>query len=142
GMATKGGLSEALAKVPMVVALASRANETTARAHLVLPTLHPLESWGDYEVQAGIVGLLQPTMGPVPIAGKPVDAKATGDVLLSGGRQALGSEVGKGPLKWASSQELLNEECQKQGKAYSAGKPFAEVGEEALKRGGGRREGR
>src|SRR5262249_61131413 len=134
GMATKGGLSEALAKVPMVVALASRANETTARAHLVLPTLHPVESWGDYEVQSGIVGLQQPTMGPVPIAGKPVDAKSTGDVLLTVGRQALGTEEGKGPLKWATFEELLNEEWQKRAKDYRT--PFAEFWEEAQKRGG------
>src|SRR5262249_17174559 len=134
GMATKGGLSEALAKVPMVVALASRSNETTARAHLVLPSLHPLESWGDYEVQGGIVGLLQPTMGPVPIAGKPVDAKATGDILLTVGRQALGTEEGKGPLKWATFEELLNEEWQKRAKEYRT--TFAEFWEEAQKRGG------
>src|SRR5262245_23980391 len=134
GMPPKSGFTDALAKVPMVVALASRANETTARAHLVLPTLHPLESWGDYEVQGGIIGLLQPTMGPVPIAGKPVDAKATGDILLTVGRQALGTEEGKGPLKWATFEELLNEEWQKRAKEYRT--TFAEFWEEAQKRGG------
>jgi molybdopterin-containing oxidoreductase family iron-sulfur binding subunit len=135
-MPPKSGFIEALAKVPMVVALASRSNETTVRAHLLLPTLHPLESWGDYEVQDGVVGLMQPTMGPVPIGGKPVDAKATGDVLLAVGRQALGMEEGKGPLKWASFQDLLNEEWQKRAKDHASGKPFPEFWEEALKRGG------
>jgi molybdopterin-containing oxidoreductase family iron-sulfur binding subunit len=134
GMPPKSGFSDALAKVPIVVTLASRANETTARAHVVLPTLHPLESWGDYEVQGGILGLLQPTMGPVPIGGKPVDAKVTGDVLLTIGRQALGSEEGKGPLKWATFEELLNEEWQKKAKEYRTS--FAEFWEEAQRRGG------
>ena len=135
-MPPKAGFTEALAKVPMVVALASRSNETTARAHLVLPTLHPLESWGDYEVQDGVSGLMQPTMGPVPIGGKPVDARATGDVLLAVGRLALGAAEGQGPLKWASFQDLLQEEWQKRAKDYASGKPFAEFWEEALMRGG------
>jgi molybdopterin-containing oxidoreductase family iron-sulfur binding subunit len=132
----KTGFVEALGKVPMVVALASRANETTARAHLVLPTLHPLESWGDYEAEGGVIGLMQPTMGPVPIAGKPVEARAVGDVLLSLGRDALGMEEGKGPLKWTSFEELLRERWQTYAKSYAAGKPFVEFWEEALKRGG------
>jgi molybdopterin-containing oxidoreductase family iron-sulfur binding subunit len=135
-MPPKSAFAEALAKVPTIVALATRSNETTARAHLVLPTLHPLETWGDYEAQDGVVGLMQPTMGAVPIGGKPVEAKATGDILLSLGRQALGSEEGKGPLKWASFQDLLTEEWQKRGKEYGGGKAFAEFWEEALRRGG------
>jgi anaerobic selenocysteine-containing dehydrogenase/Fe-S-cluster-containing dehydrogenase component len=139
-MPPKSGFAEALGKVPLIVALASRPNESTARAHLVLPTLHPLESWGDYEAADGVIGLLQPTMGAVPIDGKPVEAKATGDILLSVGRQALGSEEGKGPLKWASVQDLLTEQWQKHAKEYAGGKPFAEFWEEALKRGGTWRE--
>src|SRR5262249_42596386 len=69
-MPPKSGFAEALGKVPTIVALANRSHETTVRAHLVLPTLHALESWGDYEVEDGIAGLMQPAMGPVPIAGK------------------------------------------------------------------------
>jgi anaerobic selenocysteine-containing dehydrogenase/Fe-S-cluster-containing dehydrogenase component len=135
-MPPKSGFAQALAKVPLVVALASRPNETTTRAHLVLPTLHPLEAWGDYQVEDGVIGLMQPTMGPVPVGGKPVDVRATGDILLSVGRQALGLEEGKGPLKWASFQELVTEQWQKLAKEHGAGKPFAEFWEEALKRGG------
>jgi anaerobic selenocysteine-containing dehydrogenase/Fe-S-cluster-containing dehydrogenase component len=130
------GFIEALAKVPMVVALTSRSSETTARAHLILPTLHALEAWGDYEAEAGVIGLMQPTMGPVPIEGKPVDARATGDILLSVGRQALGAEEGKGPLPWASFQAFLTEEWQARAREYAPGKPFPEFWEEALKRGG------
>jgi molybdopterin-containing oxidoreductase family iron-sulfur binding subunit len=50
-MPPKSGFVEALGRVPLVVSLATRPNETTARAHLVLPTLHPLESWGDYAAE-------------------------------------------------------------------------------------------
>jgi anaerobic selenocysteine-containing dehydrogenase/Fe-S-cluster-containing dehydrogenase component len=135
-MPPKSGFVEALARVPTVVALTSRASETTARAHLILPTLHPLESWGDYEAEAGVIGLMQPTMGPVPIDGTPVDARATGDILLSVGRQALGAEEGKGPLPWASFQALVTEEWQARAKTYDPSKPFPEFWEEALRRGG------
>jgi anaerobic selenocysteine-containing dehydrogenase/Fe-S-cluster-containing dehydrogenase component len=135
-MPPKSRFTEALDKVPTIVALASRSNETTARAHLVMPTLHPLESWGDYEAEESVIGLMQASMGPVPIDGKPVDARATGDIFLFVGRAALGSEEGKGPLKWASFQDLLTEEWQKRSKEYGGGKPFAEFWEDALRRGG------
>src|SRR3972149_11466899 len=89
-MPPKSGFAEALAKVPLVVSLASRPNETTAKAGLVLPALHPLESWGDYAAREGVIGLMQPAMGPVVIDGKPVEGRAAGDILLSVGRLALG----------------------------------------------------
>jgi molybdopterin-containing oxidoreductase family iron-sulfur binding subunit len=132
----KSGFVEALAKVPMVVAIASRANDTTSRAHLVLPTLHPLESWGDYEGQTGVVGLMQPTMGPVPIDGKPVDVQATGDILITSGRRALNAEEGKGPLPWENFQALLSEEWLKRARDLGAGQAFPQFWEETLKRGG------
>jgi anaerobic selenocysteine-containing dehydrogenase/Fe-S-cluster-containing dehydrogenase component len=135
-MPPKSGFAEALGRVPMVVSLASRANETAARANLVLPTLHGLESWGDYEAEAGVIGLMQPTMGPVPVDGKPVDARAVGDILLAVGRLALGSEPGKGPLRWPTFRDFLTEEWQKHAREYAPGKPFTEFWEEALRRGG------
>jgi molybdopterin-containing oxidoreductase family iron-sulfur binding subunit len=136
GMPPKSGFAEALGKVPLVVSLASRPNETTARAHLVLPILHALESWGDYEAEEGVLGLLQPTMGPVSIEGKPVAARATGDIFLGVGRQALGLEEGKGPLRWATFEEFLKEEWQKVARGYGQAGPFMEFWEAALRRGG------
>src|SRR5258705_286636 len=135
-MPPKSGFAEALAKVPLVVSLASRPNETTARAHLVLPTLHALETWGDYASEDGVLGLMQPTMGPVQIDGKAIDGKATGDVFLRVGRQALGLEEGKGPLKWATFQDFIRDEWQKTAKDYGNTAPFAEFWEAALRRGG------
>jgi anaerobic selenocysteine-containing dehydrogenase/Fe-S-cluster-containing dehydrogenase component len=136
GMPPKSGFAEALAKVPMVVSLQSRPNDTSGKAHLVLPSLHSLESWGDYAPRDGVIGLIQPTMGPVTIDGKPVDARATGDILLTVGRLALGSAEGKGPLKWGSFEEYVREQWQGFGREYGAGKSATDFWEESLRRGG------
>ncbi|HET8576193.1 MAG TPA: molybdopterin-dependent oxidoreductase [Methylomirabilota bacterium] len=135
-MPPKVGFGEALGKVPLVVSLAGRPSESTARAHLILPTLHPLESWGDYAAEDGVIGLMQPAMGPVEIGGRPVEARMPGDILLSVGRQALGTEEGKGPLKWASFQEYLTEQWKALAKTYGVGKAFPEFWEASLKKGG------
>jgi len=135
-MPPKSGFAEALAKVPLVVTLANRPTETADRAHVALPALHWLESWGDYVADEGVVGLMQPAMGPVEIAGKPVAGKSAGDILLSLGRAALGSEEGKGPLRWASVEELLKEEWRVLGKDGKPTTATMEGWEAALRKGG------
>jgi molybdopterin-containing oxidoreductase family iron-sulfur binding subunit len=75
-------------------------------------------------------------MGPVQIDGKPVDGKATGDVFLSVGRQALGIEEGKAPLRWAAFQDFVKEEWQKVAREHGSTGPFGEFWEAALRRGG------
>ena len=74
----------ALDAVPFVVATSSYADETTARADLILPTHTPLESWGDHSAATGLHGLLQPTMRPL------YDTRHFGDVLLDIGRAVGG----------------------------------------------------
>src|SRR5262245_2007184 len=138
-MPPKAGFVEALAKVPMVVSLAARPTETAMRAHVVLPALHWLESWGDYVAEAG-TALIQPTMGPVEIDGKAVEAKSTGDILLGLGRRALGSEDGKGPLPWASMEALLKDEWKAVAKQVARDRSFGDFWEESLRRGGWWRE--
>ena len=59
------GFLAALAKVPHVVVIAERLDETAQLADLVLPALHGMESWGDAEPQAGLYSLVQPTIGPL-----------------------------------------------------------------------------
>jgi molybdopterin-containing oxidoreductase family iron-sulfur binding subunit len=100
-----GGLkaADAIGKVPFVVSFANQPDETTALAHLVLPDVHWLESWGDYAAREGIVGLMQPTMKPIR------DSRPFGDVLLSVARTVLGAEEGKGPLPWASFEAYLRQ---------------------------------
>ncbi len=70
------GITTALAKTKMVVALASEMDETAALADVVLPVHHPLESWGDYELTDGIAGLMQPVRAPL------YDSKHVGDLLI------------------------------------------------------------
>ena len=77
---------EALAQVPFVVATSPLRDETTERAHLVLPDHTRMESWGDASPRAGIRSLVQPTIRPLK------DTRALGDLLLDLGR-ALGPEV-------------------------------------------------
>lgn len=126
----KAGFAEALKKVPLVVSFSNQPDETTQQAHLILPDLHPLESWGDFSPRAGVIGLLQPTMSPV------FDGKAVGDVLLSVGRQALGSPEGKGPLRWQSFAEYLKERWRGVAREFSPATPFDQFWEDALRRGG------
>ena len=126
----KAGFAGALEKVPLVVSFGNELDETTAKAHLILPDFHPLESWGDFSPREGVIGLMQPTMAPV------FDSKAVGDVLLSVGRQALASPEGKGPLRWATFQEYLKEQWRRIAREYSPATPFDQFWEESLRRGG------
>ena len=73
----------AMDEVPLVVAMASGPNDTTARADIVLPLHTPLESWGDHVLATGLEGLMQPVMRPL------YDTRHPGDVFLAVGRIAL-----------------------------------------------------
>ncbi|HEV8309574.1 MAG TPA: molybdopterin dinucleotide binding domain-containing protein, partial [Methylomirabilota bacterium] len=161
---TKAGFADALAKVPFVVSLSSHLDETTARAHLVLPDLTPLESWGDYSPREGVWGLMQPAMGVVPevrparedaldlvaalapvrtLVGRVpqekfpgVQTKAAGDLLLDTGRALVpGGE--KGLFRAKTFADYLREAWQALAKRIAPGTtPFETVWEDALRRGG------
>ncbi len=122
--------ADALKKVPLVVSFANQPDETSEHAHLILPDLHPLESWGDFSPREGVVGLMQPTMAPV------FGSRAVGDVLIAVGRQALRSAEGKGPLRWATFQDYLKEQWRGIAREVAPGTPFDQFWEEALRRGG------
>ena len=158
----RAGFTEALAKVPFVVSLSSHVDETTARAHLVIPDLTPLESWGDYSPREGVWGLLQPAMGPVPKVGPTnpdvldlpqltavrdalgrkapetfpgVETKATGDLLLDTGRTLVpGSE--KTVFQAKSFADYLRESWRVMAKTVAPKATFDEFWEDALRRGG------
>lgn len=74
--------AEALESVDLVVSLTPYPDETARLADWVLPTHTPLESWGDYEPQAGVLNLMQPVMGPM------YDTRTAGDTLLALARAA------------------------------------------------------
>ncbi|MBI4408911.1 MAG: molybdopterin-dependent oxidoreductase, partial [Gemmatimonadetes bacterium] len=76
------GVSEALEPVPFIASFSTFLDETSERAHLLLPDHHFLEAWGDYVPRTGVHALVQPVMTPV------FATKQTGDVLLSVARRA------------------------------------------------------
>jgi Fe-S-cluster-containing dehydrogenase component len=53
-----------LEKVPVLVAVTERVDETSSLARYVCPAPHYLETWGDVEPVSGIVCLRQPTIEP------------------------------------------------------------------------------
>ena len=75
-------VAEALGAVDIVASFSPWLDETAARADLLLPDHHFLESWDDHEARPGVYSLVQPVMTPV------FDTKQTGDVLLSVARRA------------------------------------------------------
>ncbi len=113
--------SEALSKVPFVVAFASFLDETTSLADLVLPVPTSLETWGDDLApvgHAGAITLCQPVVEPFH------DTRSMPDVLIAAAKE-LGGEPAKA-LPWSSFRECIE-------KAY--GGPGGEM-EKALQRGG------
>ncbi|HUE76839.1 MAG TPA: molybdopterin-dependent oxidoreductase, partial [Longimicrobiales bacterium] len=81
-LADRDAVEAALAEVPFVASFSPWLDETSERAHLLVPDHHFLESWGDYEPRPGIHSLVQPVMTPV------FQTKQAGDVLLSVARRA------------------------------------------------------
>ena len=59
------GFKGALAKVPLVIAMNDREDETAVLSDYVLPSQHFLESWGDAQPRSGIVCVQQPTLAPI-----------------------------------------------------------------------------
>jgi len=81
-MPAQAEVDAALQQVPFIASFSPYLDETSSRAHLLLPDHHFLESWGDYVPRTGVYSLIQPVMTPV------FNTKQTGDVLLSVARRA------------------------------------------------------
>ncbi|AFH49098.1 Alternative complex III protein ActB [Ignavibacterium album JCM 16511] len=54
-----------LTKVPTVVTLTERMNETAQFSNYVLPINHNFESWGDAKTRTGVISLQQPVIAPL-----------------------------------------------------------------------------
>jgi molybdopterin-containing oxidoreductase family iron-sulfur binding subunit len=74
--------ADAFAKVPFKVSFSMYPDETTELCDLILPDLHPLESWGDAPAGPNMISLQQPAMDPV-FSG----TRATADVLADVARK-------------------------------------------------------
>ncbi len=57
--------AEALAKVPFVVSLSDRLDETSARADFLAPASHPFECWSDAALPRGLFAIQQPVIQPL-----------------------------------------------------------------------------
>lgn len=67
---------EALKKIPLLISLNARSDETASLAHYQAPAHHGLESWGDAEPIKGTYHLFQPVIQPV------FDTRHAGDTFL------------------------------------------------------------
>ena len=117
---------KSLEAVPAVVNFSSAIDETSALAHLVLPSHTPLESWGDYSPRKGVWGLLQPVMGPN------FDSKPLADVLLSVGRSLKSREH----FPWKDSYAFLQDSWKRRWREREPSRSFESFWEGAVKRGG------
>lgn len=59
------GFEPAVKKVGTVIYLGNRNDETGSLAQWILPAGSSLETWGDYELQAGVYSVQQPTIMPM-----------------------------------------------------------------------------
>ena len=71
--------AEALAKVPFVVSLNDRLDETSLLADVLAPASHPFECWGDATLPKGLVAIQQPVIQPL------FDTRGLLDILVEWG---------------------------------------------------------
>jgi molybdopterin-containing oxidoreductase family iron-sulfur binding subunit len=99
-------IAEDLKRVPLVVSLAPRLDETARLAHFVCPDHHYLETWNDAEPINGLVSLVQPAITPLGNTRSMLESLATWMPLSILGASTvglLGSPQGQGPLLAASA---------------------------------------
>jgi Fe-S-cluster-containing dehydrogenase component/anaerobic selenocysteine-containing dehydrogenase len=91
------GFVEAIAKVETVISTANRNDETAKYANFVLPNGSTLESWGDYELQAGVYSIQQPTIRPLH------DSRSFDESMFAWVKAAKGA-----PARVASSETWMD----------------------------------
>ncbi|QXE89934.1 4Fe-4S dicluster domain-containing protein [Geomonas subterranea] len=119
------GAAEQMTRAGMVVYLGTQLDETAELARWVLPTDTPLESWGEYQPEPGVDGLMQPVMGRLH------DTRGAGDILI-----ALARLAGR-PLKTArgtAPADLLA--WLKERRGLSGGEQAEQAWQAALRKGG------
>ena len=79
----------ALDRVPLKIHAGPHVDETALRADWHLPSLHPLEAWGDARSLDGTVGLIQPTIAPL------YDGRSAAEIvaLLTDGQEHPGRDL-------------------------------------------------
>jgi molybdopterin-containing oxidoreductase family iron-sulfur binding subunit len=97
-----GTFAEAIAKVPFVVSLNDRLDETSLLADVLAPASHPFEAWGDAALPKSIVAIQQPVIQPLFDTRGLLDvvvewAAAVGDPAAIAAVTAAAAAVGKAP---------------------------------------------
>ncbi len=59
------GFTAALTRVPLVISISDREDETALLSDFVLPDHHFLENWGDAMPKKGVVAIQQPALAPI-----------------------------------------------------------------------------
>ncbi|ACM19227.1 menaquinol oxidoreductase complex ACIII, molybdopterin-binding-like and iron-sulfur cluster-binding subunit ActB [Geotalea daltonii FRC-32] len=128
---SRGDAALPISRAGMIVYLGTLENETAAASDWILPIDCPLETWGDYEPEQGIRGLMQPTMPRL------YDTRAVGDIFLTLA-QAAGRPLAKreGGAPVASFREWLTLRWQELHHKISPAQPFENFWKSALSRGG------
>ncbi|WP_085814361.1 molybdopterin dinucleotide binding domain-containing protein [Geoanaerobacter pelophilus] len=91
---SRNGAAAQLRRAGTVIYLGTMPDETAQLSDWVLPIDSPLESWGEYEPEPGIRGLMQPGMGRIH------DTRSAGDLFLDIARLArrpLSRKTGEEP---------------------------------------------
>jgi len=119
-------VAEALEKVPFVVSLSSFLDETSEKAHLVLPESTSFESWGDYSPKKSVIGIVQPVMRPV------FNTRSAGDTLIS-----VSKNVGALENTFAEKKyyDYLRKSWRKKAAALSPGTDFEKFWENLVVNG-------
>ncbi|MCZ6749587.1 MAG: 4Fe-4S dicluster domain-containing protein [SAR324 cluster bacterium] len=120
------GVEEALGRVGTIVSLSSAWDETTHRAHILLPGLTAYERWGDAFPQRGVFALRQPVMAPV------FPVKAPEDTLIS-----LGKALGLAGFEDGTAfRDYLMEAWREIQLETGSREPFEEFWRQSLQNGG------
>ena len=95
--------AEALAKVPFVVSLNDRLDETSLLADLLAPVSHPFECWGDVSLPKGLLAIQQPVIQPLFDTRGLLDilvewAAAAGDAAALAAVTAASASAAKAPV--------------------------------------------
>ncbi len=88
--------AEAMAKVPFVLSLNDRLDETSLLADLLAPVSHPFECWGDVSLPMGLAAIQQPVIQPL------FDTRGLLDVLVEWGA-AMGDPAAVAAVTAASA---------------------------------------
>ncbi|WP_243369946.1 4Fe-4S dicluster domain-containing protein [Geotalea sp. SG265] len=128
---TRGDAALPVSRAGMIVYLGTLENETAAAADWVLPVDYPLETWGDYDPEQGVHGIMQPTMARL------YDTRPVGDIFLTLAQKAgrpLARRQGQAPV--TAFRDWLTQRWHELHGSYAQAATFDEFWKNALRRGG------